>query len=383
MIKFGLYTSFYKCEKYVDRIFSNIESINYDNFEWHIVDDFSPDNTKQVILDRLSISPLRNKIFFYDQTIKKQMYWSPNEFFDPSFEWIVLVDSDDIVDSDFLTVYNRVIPKHKDLALVSSDFHKIYEEDNSLHSISYILNDEKISDKIQKYHPSCDYLNNISYSCFGHLRAFRHSLVDKFEINNREAGAEDSYHVFWTNSYGKYLNIPRGLYKWFLRHDSESHGNVPTYFNDNFEMSLSKLKFSDYGVETYYNDVYLETSTLLSYPWNQLKDNKISLWSRILSEEQKEKIQDIYYGIDISFNDLNSNVHLICLNFFSDDDLSEILKQIGNKKILFYYQNQNLHTTNENKDRELKRKLTYYSNTIQNFTGFSWWTYIRHFIIWN
>ena len=147
MIKFGLYTSFYNCEKYVDRIFSNIESINYQNFEWHIVDDFSSDNTKKVILDRLEISPLRNKIFFYNQSIKKEMYWAPNEFFDNSFEWIVLVDSDDIVDPNFLQVYNNVISKHDDLALVSSDFHKIYEDNNSLHSISYILNDEKISEK--------------------------------------------------------------------------------------------------------------------------------------------------------------------------------------------------------------------------------------------
>lgn len=383
MIKFGLYTSFYNCEKYVDRIFSNIESINYDNFEWHIVDDFSPDNTKKVVLSRLEVSPLRNKIFFYDQSIKKEMYWAPNEFFDSSFEWIVLVDSDDIVDPHFLQVYNNVISKHDDLALVSSDFHKIYEDDNSLHSISYILNDEKISEKIKKYHPSCDYLNNISYSCFGHLRAFKHSLIDKFEINNRDAGAEDSYHVFWSNSYGKYLNIPRGLYKWFLRHDSESHGNVPPFFNDNFEMSLEKLQSSDYGVETYYNDVYLETSTLLSYPWGELSGKKVSLWSRVLSEEQKEKIKDIYYGVDLSFNNSDSDVHLICLNFFSDNDLSNVLRKINNKKILFYYQNQNLHSNNDNKDLELKSKLSYYSNIIQNHTGFSWWTYIRHFIIWN
>jgi glycosyltransferase involved in cell wall biosynthesis len=383
MIRFGLYTSFYKCERYVDRIFTNIESLNYENFEWHIVDDFSSDNTKQKVLDRLSISPLKNKIIFYEQSIKKQMYWAPNEFFDGSFEWIVLVDSDDIVDPDFLNVYNRILSKHSDISLVSSDFHKIYEENNSLHSISYILNDEKISDKIQKYHPSCDYLNNISYSCFGHLRAFKHSSIDKFEINNRDAGAEDSYHVFWSNSYGKYLNIPRGLYKWYLRNDSESHGNVPPHFNDNFDISLNKLKSSDFGVETYYNDVYLETSTLLSYPWGQMNGENISLWSRILSEDQKEKITDIYYGVNISFNNPESDTHLVCLNFFSENDLSEVLKKITGKKMLFYYQNQNLHTDNNNKELELQTKLDYYSKTIQNFTGFSWWTYIRHFIIWN
>ena len=31
-MKFGIYTSFYNVEKYVDRIFNNIESINYENF---------------------------------------------------------------------------------------------------------------------------------------------------------------------------------------------------------------------------------------------------------------------------------------------------------------------------------------------------------------
>ena len=46
MIKFGLYTTFYNCERFVDRIFNSIEEINYDGFEWHITDDFSSDNTK-------------------------------------------------------------------------------------------------------------------------------------------------------------------------------------------------------------------------------------------------------------------------------------------------------------------------------------------------
>jgi hypothetical protein len=383
MIKFGLYTSFYNCEKYVNRIFSNIESIDYDNFEWHIVDDFSPDNTRQVVLDRLLVSPIKEKIIFYDQSIKKEMYWSPNKFFDESFQWIVLVDSDDIVDINFLNVYNKVLSKHNDLALISSDFHKIYEDTESLHSISYILNDEKISNKIKNYHPSCDYLNNISYSCFGHLRAFNHSLVDEFRITNRDAGAEDSYHVFWTNSYGKYLNIPRSLYKWYLRNDSESHGNVPPHFNDNFDIALNKLKSSDFGVETYYNDVYLETSTLLSYPWGKLNDNKISLWTRVLSNEQKEKIIDVYHGVDLSFNNPDADVHLFCLNFFNESDLSKVLSQLPNKKMLFYYQNQNYHFDHENKDKELAEKLNLYSGTIQKFTGFGWWTYVRHFIISN
>jgi hypothetical protein len=51
--------------------------------------------------------------------------------------------------------------------------------------------------------------------------------------------------------------------------------------------------------------------------------------------------------------------------------------------MMFYYQNQNYHETNEQKDNELKNKLTYYKDIIGNHINYSWWTYIRHFIIKN
>ena len=225
MIKFGIYTTFYNCERFVDRIFNSIEQINYDDFEWHITDDFSSDNTKEIILNRLENSVLKHKIKYYEQSEKKQMYWNPQQFFDKSFEWIVLVDADDDFDKNFLNVYNSFLENNNDISLVSSDYFKLYEDSGSLHSISYILNDDIISNKINNYHPSCDYLNNISYSCFGHLRAFK-NIIDKFELTDVLAGAEDSYHVFWSNSFGKYLHIPRPLYKWYLREDSESHRKI-------------------------------------------------------------------------------------------------------------------------------------------------------------
>ena len=313
-MKFGIYTSFYNVEKYVDRIFDNIESINYDDFEWHIVDDFSTDGTKIRMVDRINSSPIKNKILFMDQFEKQEMYWKPNLFFDQTFDWIVLIDSDDLVDSNFLIIYNKILKDNPDVVIVSSDFHKINDNDDTLHSISYILNDDKMSNKIDNYHPSCDYLNNISYSCFGHLRAFKNNVIDKFEITNSLAGAEDSYRIFWLNSYGKYLNIPRPLYKWYLRNDSISHNpNVSSIYNDNFDIALSKLNSSDCGVNTFFNDVYLETCSLGSYNIGELEGKKVSLWSRVLSKEQEEKIKLLYPDAILSFNNRYCDVNVICL----------------------------------------------------------------------
>lgn len=382
-MKFGIYTSFYNNEKFIERIFDNIECLNYDNFEWHITDDFSTDNTKNMLLSRIELSPIKHKIKYIEQTEKKLMYWKPNLFFDDTFEWIVLVDSDDYVDVDFLKVYNEILKDKEDVVLVSSDAHKINEDDNTLHSILYVLNDDNISNKIERYHPKCDYLNNVSYSCFGHLRAFK-NVIDNFEVTNMMACAEDSYHIFWSNSYGKYLHIPRPFYKWYLRNDSESHGsNISPYFNGNFDIALNKLKKSDFGVDTRYNDVYLETCSLGSYEIGELKNKKVSLWSRTLSFSQKEKIKILYSDCNLTFNDENADIHIVALNYFSNGDLDFILNKIKTKKMLFYYQNQKYHLDNEKKDDELSFQLSYYKEIIGKYISYSWWTYIRHFIIKN
>jgi glycosyltransferase involved in cell wall biosynthesis len=384
MLKFGIYTSFYNVEKYVDRIFKNVESINYENFEWVITDDFSTDNTKSLVLYKLKNSPIKHKIKFVNQSEKQEMYWKPNLFFDNTFDWIVLLDSDDLVDSNCLTLYDNILKNKKDVVIVSSDFHKINENDDSLHSISYVINNEVMSKKINRYHPSCDYLNNFSYSCFGHLRAFKNNVIDSFDIKNNLAGAEDSYRIFWLNSYGKYLNIPRPLYSWYLRTDSISHNaNVSSSYNDNFDISLHKLNENDCGVDTEFNDIYLETCSLGSYEIGELKNNNVSLWSIPLSDNQKEKLKLLYFDVNLTFNNKDSDIHIICLNYYNDEELELIINKIKNKKILFYYQNQKYHSDSNKKDKELETQLNYYKKVIEKYISYSWWTYIRHFIIKN
>jgi len=382
MLKFGIYTSFYNVEKYVNRIFESIEAINYENFEWHITDDFSTDNTKSLMIERYKRSPIKDRIILMHQNSKQEMYWEPNLFFDRSFDWIVLVDSDDLVNPECLSVYNKILKDASDVVIVSSDFHKKNIEDDSLHSISYIINQDIMSNKVHSYHPKCDYLNNISYSCFGHLRAFKNNIIEKFEISNNLAGAEDSYRIFWMNSYGKYLHIPRPLYTWYLRKDSISHSpNVSSSYNDNFEVSFNKLLSSDQGVDNRFNEIYLETCSMCSYDFEGSKNKKISLWTRTLPKSHKELLTQLYFDLDLSFNNLDSDVHIFTLNYFSSESLEKILKLLTGKKLVFYYQNQKFHLDNDEKDKELQSQLKYYGDPIGKYFGYSWWTYIRHFII--
>lgn len=385
-IKFGIYTSFYNSEKYIDRLFTNIEALTYSNFEWHITDDFSTDNTLQLLEERLQKSTIKDKIKLLPQSTKKEMYWYPNKFFDSTFDWIILVDSDDEIENNSLNVLNNVLKNNdEDLAVISTDFYKIVEDTGYLHSISYINNKESISKKIKKYHPTCDYLNNINYSCFGHMRGFKNLPHLEFRVSDELACAEDSYRIFWSNSYGKYLHVPRTLYKWMLRDDSESHGgDIAPNFNGNFDIALNKLKDSDFGVDKRFNEVFIETSALQSVPLDVLVNvNSIGIFSRNLSTDEQLLLENLYFDKDVYFNSSRGEVNVICLNYISEQDLLYVLSSLNpDDKVILYYQNQNLHYNDENRDTQLQEVLERYKNVLnRSRLQFSWWSYIRHLII--
>lgn len=385
--KFGIYTSFYNCEKYVDSIFKNIENLNYNNFEWHIVDDFSTDNTLSKIEDKIVNSPIRDRIKLYTQSSKKQMYWFPNEFFDESFEWILLVDCDDFLDVETLKIIDGIVRSrdNSETALITTDFHKIYEDTNKLHSISYIENKEKTSDKLSRYHPECDYLNNISYSCFGHCRIFKNLPNLKFEINDQLACAEDSYRVFWMSSLGKHLHIPRALYKWTLRENSESHSSsLPSNFNNNFDIALNRLRNSDKGVDSRYASIYIETCSIQSVPFETLQSIKsINLISKQLTQEEKDLLREIYPEKKLSFSSNGEEVNVVCLNFVDEQELKNIFNNFReNEKLLLYYQSNYNHSSMANLESHIDKKIQSIGKVLlENGYGYTWWRYIRHFVV--
>jgi hypothetical protein len=148
-------------------------------------------------------------------------------------------------------------------------------------------------------------------------------------------------------------------------------------------LNLNKLNLNDGGVDKKFNDIYVETSTLSSYEFEKLKGKRVSLWTRVLSQGQKDILKKLYYDVDLGFNDVDAEIHLFSLNYFNKNDLDKILEDIKGKKMMFYYQNQNYHKTNEQKENELQIQLHKYLNIIGKHTGYGWWTYIRHFIIKN
>ena len=210
--KFAIYTSFYNCSKYIDQIFENVLNINYDNWNWFVTDDFSTDDTGVILREKCKNN---DRIIYVDQNKKKEMYWQPNNFISTEYEYIMLVCSDDIIDTEILNVYSKHIEKYnKKLSILSVDFSKFEESTGKIHSRGYVINNENFIEKLKTYHPSINYLSNLSYYAFGHAMCFKNTPDLEFEIDDFDASAEDSYRMMFMLSKGQWLHIPRNMYRW-------------------------------------------------------------------------------------------------------------------------------------------------------------------------
>jgi autotransporter strand-loop-strand O-heptosyltransferase len=376
-IKFALYTSFYNCSKYVDNIFNNVLSLKYDNFTWFITDDFSTDNTKELILNKLQLLNT-NKIKYVNQNFKKEMYWQPNNFIDKSFEYIVLLDADDLFDYNFLSIYNKYLSQDKSINFLTCDFKKINEKNNSLHSLGLLNSDEPLKIKINKFHPCIDYLNNLNYYCFGFLRCFKNTDDMKFLIKDFDACAEDSYHSMFINSVGKWLHVPRNLYSWIYRDGSESHSQKKSNFNDNFDIAYNKLINSESLLDTRFNDLYKETCAL-----NFLNINSYNTVSLFTKHKNTNVLTDLYSDLKLSINN-NSfyDIYVIVLNYYNFEEVKNIISTLENKnaQIILYKLYDDKYISNAQKDTEINKNVKDLQNFFSSFIKLdNWFHYIRHF----
>ena len=382
-IKFAIYTSFYNCSKYIDQIFESILSVEYSDWKWFITDDFSGDNTGEIIREKCKNNPM---IQYVEQKIKKEMYWKPNSFIPDEYEYILEVDSDDMVNPKILEIYDYIIRKvyHKETSFITCDLQEIYEGDLSLKSIGYVINYSNIIEKLDSYYPGIDYSKNINYYAFGQGRCFKNYPELDFEVGDFTASSNDFYRILYMSSMGKWIHVPRNLYTWTARSTSESRKSIDPNFYDNFQIAFNKCKDSLYDPIYDYNECYKELNSLLV---EKDLDNfhRISIISPWLSETQKDKIQEVYPDKQIRFNDLEgSDLYSIVANYsLSEGSLSKVLREIKEKnssgKIIIYALDENVYESDDEVWREsrkiFERILEEMSGIFDNYYSF---LYLRH-----
>jgi hypothetical protein len=381
--KFAIYTSFYNCSRYVDQIFENILSIEYPDWKWFITDDFSTDGTGEIVREKCKDNP---RIEYVEQSRKKEMYWKPNSFISEEYEYILLVCPDDKVNSRILEVYDYVIREvyRKSPSIITCDLQEIQEEDLSLKSIGYVVNYSNIIEKLNSYYPQVDYNKNINYFAFGLGMCFKNYPDLDFEISDFSASSEDFYRILYMSSLGKWVHVPRNLYSWTARSDSESRKEIDLNFYNNFEIAFDKCKDSLYEPVYDYNECYKELNSLLIEKDIERFTN-ISIISPWISSAQKDRIQEIYPEKKIKFNDFDkSDLYSIISNYtLFGDSLSKTLLKIKEKnssgKIIVYSLDENVYSSAEEAtegSQEIFEKIQIEISKI--FSAYSYFIYRRH-----
>ena len=381
-VKFAVYTSFYNCYRYVDQIFESVLSIDYDDWKWFITDDFSTDGTGDYIKEKARGN---ERIEYVEQSRKKEMYWQPNKFIQNEYEYILLVCSDDKVDPSILKVYDNVIRKNDgDISILTCDLQEIYEENGGLKSIGYVLNNQNLVKKLDLLYPKIDYVNNLGHFLFGLGMCFKNYEDLEFEIKDFSASAEDFYRIFYMTSLGKWVHVPRNLYTWTARKDSESRkGNDPK-FHDNLSVAFDKIKFSIHDPVYDYNVSYEEFNSLLIE--NSLKNfSNISIISPWISEDQKSRIKEIYPDKNVDFNTYSgSDLYSIIANYtLTGNSLTRILEEIksnNNKaRIIVYFLDKNTYYSNDEVSNENMKVFENLRDKIDKvFPYYYFFLYFRH-----
>lgn len=381
-IKFAIYTSFYNCSKYVDQIFENILSINYEDWKWFITDDFSSDGTGEIIREKAQGN---NRIQYVTQTCKKEMYWQPNKFIPDEYEYILLVCSDDKVDPNILKVYDSILRrKGSNVSVLTCDLQEIYEETNSLKSIGYVLNQENIIKKLDSHYPEIDYVKNLGYFAFGLGMCFKNYPNLNFEIDDFNASSEDFYRILYMSSLGMWIHVPRNLYTWTARSDSESRREADPIFYKNFDIAFNKCKDSVHEPAYDYNSSYKELNSLLVES-DLNKFERISIISPWISTDQKEKIKEIYPEKHLFFNAYEgADLYSIIANYsYEGDSLIKILGQIKEKnsrgKIIIYYLDETIHGSNDDVSQSAFKIFCKLQGSIEQlFPDHYYFIYFRH-----
>lgn len=297
-MKFTLITSVYNGSEFVNQLYEKIKQQTYKNWEWVVTDDFSSDNSRE-LLQQIANNDRRVK--YVEQSKKKQMFWNPQDFCKDS-EIIVQLDQDDYPLPKALEVYHHFFTKFPEVILITCAGN-MYRVDGSwkcFYNLDY------------RQH------NNMTCGQLTFLRAWRNNPNIKFDFNPNDWMKyfyNDLAIVCGLEEYGKVLNLPRNLYYYTYRENSISHENYSN-INDVREENAKLISSiidnrHDNSIDTifrYFDPIFDITNSFMVHSLNDsTEQTKLSYYNQTISTNQKNLINDLFFDFDININKLDGD----------------------------------------------------------------------------
>lgn len=391
-LKFGIVTSFYNSEKYVDNVFKSILQQTYTNWVYFITDDGSTDGTKEKILKYVD----NKKIFYVEQKFKKEMFWQPQRFVTEDCDYVITMDSDDRVLPKALEVYNNMLNKYEDqnIVFISTDSSWYIDDSDDLLNPTFIYNSRmfSLSTKNIDRDPKL-ILDKKSPNNFGSFRGMKNIKDLDFKVNDcNVAGNNDILHSCLLQKYGNTLLIKRNLYKYSYRNNSISHKPLSDKeWEDSSKIesiiNSEEIKNDSKIVNNNFDNLYTDLNSFMLCDFNERKDKnlRINLITKYINKDFSH-LKDLYSDHFLDINNFTDDFDYYVLNFsdydFSDlSKLEKIIQHINSKKYkqlcIYYFDKRNSDEIRQNPFLfidDLKQLINKY------FGAFFWTSYYRHFL---
>ena len=386
--KFGIVTSFYNTEQYVDEVFESISNQTYKNWVYFVTDDGSSDGTKEKILKYCD----NIKIFYVEQKFKKEMFWQPQRFVTEDCDYIITMDSDDYVLPKALEVYNNTLNKYKNdnIVFISCDSTWMSEDFNSLLNYTYVYHNKSyyLNDDVDRNIKGID---RISPNTFGSFRGIKNIKGLDFGVDSYNTACNnDVLHTSYLQNYGNSLIINRNLYKYRYRFSSISHRFLTGEEWDDVavinEILKSKVQnFDCRVVNMQFKNLYTDLcSLLICDDLGKVNTNyRVNLITKFINKDF-DHLKDLYKEHFIDVNNFVDDfdfyvVNLTDYDFNDHEEIKKILNYIILKnyyKIALYYHDKRDSSEIENNSNSNIQKINEIFS--KYFPSYFWTTYYRN-----
>jgi autotransporter strand-loop-strand O-heptosyltransferase len=385
--KFGTFLivcSFYNNDKkHIEQTFQNVLNQTYKNWKLIVGDDFSEDPEFRQFLKNKVLEINDSRILYYNINFKRELYLYQNLFSCIDYDYYFDLDSDDLINPKILEIYQYYFNKHPEVMSIFSGF-KETNEDLKVQKYGIIL-------PVENYIEEFEYRNNSdvnelwskksSYSMFGVGRCMRRPTDDKFEIIDNCRTSTDTLFLFYNLCRGKHLHLPRNLYTYVKRENSDS-SKMSFEEHKKFNMNASKYiekykKIESTNNKCIFHNVWYETSALSTCEFIVDVDN-ITLISN-LSDKDQELINELYFDKKVSYNKPDGENLIIVLNKIPKNFEWD---KIRTKNITIYYYNDNYdYSVTEMFDKFNETNKNIVDDISKKIFGFTWFNFFRHLVI--
>lgn len=382
MGKFLIVTSFYNnTKKHVQTTFDNVLKQSYQDWILIVGDDFSDDPEFRTYLKNQVTSINDPRIIYYDVKYKRELYLYQNFFQEYEYDYYFDLDSDDEIDSNILKIYHNHFKKYPNVNSIYSDFNKV-DEENNLQMLSLIQSPSNFAEEFNLRSTqdfTTIYSQRSGQHMFGVARAMRKPKENKLLVKELCRTATDSLFLFYSLTKGDHLHIPRRLYTYINRPNSDSSWmSTEEISKFNLNVELYKKKYVPSKFKNPYKNVWLETSAISSCKWI---DNVSEFCLITNSDIDIDLIRFLYPDKKIVLNNFTHKNQVVVWNNLNPKIKSQLKLNNTNNCTVFF--------SDENYTYSPPKALQNFDNSSfkfreelnQYFNGYNWYSYFRQCIV--